>query len=38
VRYFETLMRIDAVALAKQQQADQERVNDLLNRTRGGRG
>jgi hypothetical protein len=37
-RFFETQLRIAAVGVAKQQQADQERVNELLNRTRGGRG
>jgi hypothetical protein len=38
VRFFETQLRIQAVGVVKQQQADQARVNDLLNRTRGGRG
>ena len=38
VRFFETQLRMAAVGVVKQQQADQERVNELLNRTRGGRG
>jgi hypothetical protein len=38
VRFFETQLRIQAAAAMQQQQADQVRVNDLLNRTRGGRG
>ena len=38
VRFFETQLRIQAAAALQQQQADQVRVNELLNRTRGGRG
>jgi hypothetical protein len=37
-RFFETQLRLIAVQQRSQQQADQERVNELLNRTRGGRG
>jgi hypothetical protein len=38
VRFFETQLRIQAMAAIQQQQADQVRVNELLSRTRGGRG
>jgi hypothetical protein len=38
VRFFETQLRIQAAAQMQQQQVDQARVNELLNRTRGGRG
>jgi hypothetical protein len=38
VRFFETQLRIQAAAQAKQQMVDTQRVQDLLERTRGGRG
>jgi hypothetical protein len=34
VRFFDTQLRIQAAAAMQQQQADQVRVNDLLNRAR----
>jgi hypothetical protein len=34
VRYFETLMRIDAVQQVKQQQTENARVQEMLNRAR----
>jgi len=37
-RFFEQQLRMAGVLQAKQQMVDQERVNELLNRTRGGRG
>jgi hypothetical protein len=38
VRVLETQLRLQAAQQLQQQQADQVRVNGLLNRTRGGRG
>jgi hypothetical protein len=37
-RYFETLLRIEAVAQVKQQALDAQRTAEILSRTRGGRG